>query len=585
MAANSVMSSPPYSCLLLLCLVACVGAASDVVLPAPAAAKGVPVAAVMLQGALIDASAYEPLLRELQAVCQSPDDAAGAIALWAAAPQYALSTVNPADIAGGIKRVLAALTAAGMPVGTKVFLMGHSLGGAMLDLYVHGHPAGFSGAVFMGSFIGRSRRSRTTGHVAYPVPSITLAGELDGLARVSRTGAEAFYAQIVTAPDRQAAIANMSVVVLPGVSHMQFASGTPPALVQARDLMPEVTYDEAHHTAATVITAFLQVQATAGNASALHVLTELFTATEEFVTPMITALQQEGSPNLQVPCNSDFPSNPTCNYPKWPDKALVPGTYPKPPNPLPPTTCTCGSPWVMTHAHRIMAGFEESPKPDVTLHSADAFHDVSDVRPFHLPHIFNECQPQQQSCSLNLTTVDMLIFETLESEDTGFISISAIEMRVKMKSREAMWQAAGIPDVDYNTTDLNTTRCKAINQAVWDWAKGQAGSKTMARFDKVGEPYVIGEDVNSPIGITGPTWIKKQLEYTRAPGPTGRSTMVVQSPYFAIANKNDGNVSYLHPVGYHYCKLLSPARAMEWIYVDGLRYYASLNNHSSQSLW
>ena len=25
------------------------------------------------------------------------------------------------------------------------------------------------------------------------------------------------------------------------------------------------------------------------------------------------------------------------------------------------------------------------------------------------------------------------------------------------------------------------------------------------------------------------------------------------------------------PGCYHYCKLLSPARAMEWIYVDGLR--------------
>ena len=29
-------------------------------------------------------------------------------------------------------------------------------------------------------------------------------------------------------------------------------------------------------------------------------------------------------------------------------------------------------------------------------------------------------------------------------------------------------------------------------------------------------------------------------------------------------------------MGYHYCKLLSPARAMEWIMVDGLRSYASV---------
>jgi hypothetical protein len=30
--------------------------------------------------------------------------------------------------------------------------------------------------------------------------------------------------------------------------------------------------------------------------------------------------------------------------------------------------------------------------------------------------------------------------------------------------------------------------------------------------------------------------------------------------------------------GFHYCKLLSPAYAAEWIYVDGLRKYRSLKN-------
>ena len=169
----------------------------------------------------------------------------------------------------------------------------------------------------------------------------------------------------------------------------------------------------------------------------------------------------------------------------------------------------------------------------------------------------------------------------LLQEDTGFVPISAVEMRVKLKSREAMWQAAGITNVDYNKTDLNITRCMAINKAVWDWAVETAGNKTMARFKRLGQPYLMGDDVDSPIGITGPTWIKKPLQYTAESDAANRSIVRVQSPYFAIKNQNDGNVSYLRPVGYHYCKLLSPARAMEWIYVDGLRFYDSLANHST----
>jgi hypothetical protein len=34
---------------------------------------------------------------------------------------------------------------------------------------------------------------------------------------------------------------------------------------------------------------------------------------------------------------------------------------------------------------------------------------------------------------------------------------------------------------------------------------------------------------------------------------------------------------YPDSAGYHYCKLLSPARAMEWIYVDGLRKYDGMH--------
>lgn len=90
-------------------------------------------------------------------------------------------------------------------------------------------------------------------------------------------------------------------------------------------------------------------------------------------------------------------------------------------------------------------------------------------------------------------------------------------------------------------------------------------SSSPPRFQKSGEPFVMVDDVVAPIGWTGPTWIKKELNYTR----TAQGAIEVQSWTFVVGESPIK--SKLLPTGMHYCKLLSPARCMEWIYTDGLR--------------
>lgn len=51
--------------------------------------------------------------------------------------------MDPLNIASAISRTVTALKAKGMPASTPVFLMGHSLGGAMLELYAYSNPAGY----------------------------------------------------------------------------------------------------------------------------------------------------------------------------------------------------------------------------------------------------------------------------------------------------------------------------------------------------------------------------------------------------------------------------------------------------------
>lgn len=220
----------------------------------------------------------------------------------------------------------------------------------------------------------------------------------------------------------------------------------------------------------------------------------------------------------------------------------------------------------------MMAGVEGTPAAKTTFSFADSFQDVSDIRPFHLPHIF-EPKPgtacaDPATCHMNMTSVTMTVYDYRDGLDTGLYPVTASELRTKMKSREAIQQQAGLKNVNFTQTDLDETTCQKINQASYDWALSKASPKALARFKKYGQPYVFAKDIKATVGITGPTWIKDSLTYQPS---EDKKVVTVQSHYFSLANKNLGNKPFLETVGYHYCKLLSPARAMEWIYVDGLK--------------
>merc|ERR1719472_490406 len=86
--------------------------------------------------------------------------------------------------------------------------------------------------------------------------------------------------------------------------------------------------------------------------------------------------------------------------------------------------------------------------PGATIETKDAFHDVSDVRPFHLPHIFKpkpgtKCA-DPGGCQIESTTVTMPIYDIRDELDTGLWPVTATEFRTKLKSRQAMQQSAGI---------------------------------------------------------------------------------------------------------------------------------------------
>ena len=480
------------------------------------------VALVVVQGAQIRPEQYGPLVDVLQDISQC--------SLWIGVPDYHFDVPEPLEIGSGITRILNSMKSQGMNDSVPVFFAGHSLGGVILQDYLQSHPTLARGQILFGSFLLEKYRNTT-----YKVPTMAIGGELDGLTRVTRI-MEAYYHQISNSTGPNANLTNFPVVVVKGMTHFQFASGEPPALVKARDLRPEISYDDAHKQIATLTTAFISLHT--GDPTALKEIASAVQSSGEFLQPLITAYAKEGFYQFKPPCY-DNPRTSKCTY---------------------------GCPWT-EYAQTIMGGLSSTSTKVV---DKDAFHPVYQINPIHLPHILNNCS-KPDNCILQTVTVSQNLYETGDSLDTAFISTSASEIKAKLKSRQAIMEAAGYKNVDFNTTD-SPSICKVINQESYEWAKKNAGLSTLARFEKYGVPMVMGED-KGPYNA-GPLWIWTPLSRSKTTNTSGGAILEVRAPMMRTPTDYFIKAS----AGFHYCKLLSPARATEWIYVDSLREYYSINS-------
>lgn len=184
---------------------------------------------VLIQGAEITTDKYAPLMQQVQKVSRN-------FSVWVGVPEFPLNVAQPLSISGCVNRILHSMNNIGMPKTVKIFFIGHSQGGAMLQDYVAANPDLATGQVLMGSFLLAKYRN-----VPYPVPTMTLGGELDGLCRVTRI-MEEYQLRIMETDRPDYALANFPVLVMKGLSHIQFASGPPPRLVLERDLKPEISH-------------------------------------------------------------------------------------------------------------------------------------------------------------------------------------------------------------------------------------------------------------------------------------------------------------------------------------------------------
>ena len=182
----------------------------------------------------------------------------------------------------------------------------------------------------------------------------------------------------------------------------------------------------------------------------------------------------------------------------------------------------------------------------------------------------------------------------------------------------------GEADANFSITDAPDF-CMISNQKAYQWALDHADAATKARYSQFGQPYTFGPDIGK---AGGPLFLDAGITYVPANKAIDLSPLVglIRPRAHAASERDcepegrvlragakgrwlhryqdngDAGVEILSPMQktekdywkdhfgpiprpsaipdpgcFHYCKLLSPARAMEWVYLDGLRRHLAIN--------
>jgi len=466
-----------------------------------------PVAIVMNPGAGVKGELYAEHLGRWQLEAEKVG-----ISMWVAVLGYWFDLPLPGRTKANFKNAIKELEGTGMPKGAPAYFTGHSMGGGapmdeQNDLFDEGK---IQGVIFQASYINRKFWPPFTSELTFKPPTLSVGAELNfGAARITRL-AEAAYRQ-------RKMIDRHPVVVVEGMNHMQYASG-----FEKADLKPEVSDAQAQQAVARVSVDWIAKKM--GKSSGAYLSSEI-RRTNVLLAPIITAFELEGARNFNVPNQADTP-----NYDCY--KGV----------------CEDGSQWT-NEAQAFILGDEVIKSGKVQLQN-----NFADLNPWS----FGDREPRKPILNVNgKGEGDVQSYVMSPYSDKTFkldakVPISSVELMGKFISRQNAMQS-----VFGKTVGQDSDLCKDLNQKAYDYAISAASSKSRSRFLQHGQPMSFGSTVYKGIG---PQWVSTTLEMKDQTS----SMLVTSAGLFTEPGPRaiDGN---------HYCKLLSPARAMEWVYVDGLK--------------
>ena len=127
---------------------------------------------------------------------------------------------------------------------------------------------------------------------------------------------------------------------------------------------------------------------------------------------------------------------------------------------------------------------------------------------------------------------------------------SPIEINMKLVSKDAIWKALGSQNDTSLRSEPNT--CKSLNRLALILALSSSSEEARERYFSRGRPIILENDAMRGFNTL---WAPTSLQTWEDEG--GLHVRAI-----ALVTSND-----------HYCKVMSPYRAMEWVNVDSLRAY------------
>lgn len=279
--------------------------AANIIIPPIDGKNGDPIGLIYIVGASIAPSQYVQLCKTLQSHFPQP--------LYVGIPDFEQPSANNPELVLLLPHLLKEMERKGIPPNSSYFMVGHSLGGAVVQKFGGMHFANFrdiypdwvlEGQILDAAFITRDWRNRQT-HLLqnYSIPTLTLMGELDS--RIARI-CEQFYIQIVKPKGNgkgpfvaNGTLLDFPIILIDGMNHMEWATGQIPKEVMEQDLMATISTEEAHRIASGYMACWMALQLNSGHlpdGCGFDVIYDGVYQSQKLVNPFIASYILEGAP-------------------------------------------------------------------------------------------------------------------------------------------------------------------------------------------------------------------------------------------------------------------------------------------------